>query len=57
MHTTRLVTISHSIRWGGVCPTPLDADPTDADPDGMQPPLDADLLWMQASSLDADPPG
>ena len=36
MRTTRLLTISRSIRWGSVwMQTPLDADPTlDADPPG-----------------------
>ena len=39
MRTARSLTVSRSIRWGGVvCPPPLDADaPPDSDP-----PLDAD---------------
>ena len=32
MRTAQSLTISHSIQWGGVCPTPPDADPLDADP-------------------------
>ena len=31
MRTARPLTVSRSIQGGGVCPTPLDADPPDAD--------------------------
>ena len=59
MHTARSLTVSHSIRlWGGggVCPTPLDADPL---PPRQNPPrqtsLDAEPS-PQADPLVADPP-
>ena len=53
MHTTHLLTVSHSIPGGGGLPkphwrqTPLDTDPMDADlpgggPPGMQSTLEAD---------------
>ena len=50
MHTTSLLTISHSIQWGGL-PNPLDADPPPL-------PLDADppLLHLMQTPLNADPP-
>ena len=32
MRTAHSLTVSCSIRWGGVCPTPLDADPLEPDP-------------------------
>ena len=66
MRTTRLLTISCSIRWG-VYPTtqspPPDADPLDADlpghrPSGCRLSLDADTpgcrpsLWMQTPPVD-----
>ena len=47
MRTTRSLTVSHSIRSGGL-PIP-DAD--------HPPPLDADPSWMKTSPQDADPPG
>ena len=43
MHTAHLLTVSHSIQWGRVCPTPP-PPPTEADP----PPLGhvtCDACW------------
>ena len=45
MRTARLLAVSHSIRWGGVCPTPwMQKPPPNTDPTGCRlPPVDRHL--------------